>query len=145
MSVTVIILLCVASVYWLLRSRENTSPEPRKVQPARRQHNPYRAVSISHKRCACPTVKSLGDKRFPLAKAPQLPLLRCDADNCQCSYVRHNDQRALGDRRSPFGLQTDLYVLAEQSERRTLRNRRKTDLGAAATSEFNLDDIELNT
>jgi hypothetical protein len=35
---------------------------------------------------ACNTARSLQGKRFPFNEVPDLPLPRCDADNCRCMF-----------------------------------------------------------
>lgn len=144
MSVTAIILACLVTAYWLFRSRNNPPP-PRTLPSGRRQPNPYRAVSISHRGGACAAVKALGNKRYPVAQAPRLPLLQCDEAKCNCRYTRHEDQRVLGDRRNIFGLQSDTYALTGKPERRSVQNRRKKDLGPDKSSTYGLDDIEWTT
>lgn len=87
----------------------------------------YAAVSVSGGSCAA--AWELEGRRFLTKDAPRLPLSGCDADNCSCKYVHHRDRREnQEDRRSPRGLQSDLYAsTGDNKERRSRRGRRKED------------------
>ena len=163
MSVTVILLISLAAAFWLLRNpRIDNRPKPAKrKRPAPRQRrvqstaargsaavaslNPYLSASIRQGSCACPAVKELGNQRYLSREVPQVPLPECTSARCDCRYQRHEDRRTSGDRRSPFGLQADLYHLDEHEERRQRHvGRRRTDSAGQAV-DFDYDDIEWTT
>ena len=149
MTVIAAIAISALTIYWLLRSTDRTgdrdrrTTQDRRMQSERRSGNRrrprgavsssqavsrYRAASILASRCACDAVRVVEGKRYLAAEAPRLPLQDCSADRCTCRYVRHEDRRSsLGDRRALYSLQTDLYGLNGQPDRRTRQGRRRAD------------------
>ena len=90
--------------------------------------NPFHAGSIARAfdGSACNAAKACEGERFLSTEAPMLPLKGCDAAQCRCRYVHHDDRRA-GPRR-----RADVWVGGTQmwsgSEQRRNRGRRVTDL-----------------
>jgi hypothetical protein len=93
--------------------------------------NPHRATSVFFDDAACATVRALSDRRFldTERNTPSLPLAGCDAAQCNCRYVRHEDRRRSDeDRRNPNALKSELYDRSGETNRRARRRgRRKTD------------------
>lgn len=93
--------------------------------------NRYRAISIAHGECACKAVRSIGSKRYLAIDklAPALPVPGCDAVQCNCKYVQHEDRRkSREDRRHPHSLRTELYDRTGNHDRRERkRGRRNSD------------------
>ena len=148
MSIIAIVIICLATAYWLLHS--NGKVKPSRVQQLRSArgtvhlHNPYQAVSINYGGCACSAIKAIGDKRFLADQAPRVPLQECNAERCDCKYVRHDDRRLKEDRRALYCLQTDLHVVGGESEKRAPGiGRRSTDFAiSTSASDFEYNDIE---
>jgi hypothetical protein len=44
----------------------------------------------------------IAGRRFLASEAPNLPLPGCNATECDCHFIHHNDRRTGKDRRSPF-------------------------------------------
>jgi len=65
-------------------------------------HSKYHAVSVKHGANACAAVSEISGQRFLASQAPDLPLPGCDADQCDCRFIHHDDRRSGKDRRSPF-------------------------------------------
>ena len=118
-------------VLWLFfrrRSQTRQSPEPAKFKPAGSGDSTYHAVSIKFDTNACAAAQEMSGRRFLSSAAPRLPLPECNALECRCRFVHHDDRRAGKDRRSPFAASgyaggTGSY----QQERRENRDRRKDD------------------
>ena len=55
----------------------------------------YRSVevNINHTGC-CEAVQAIAGKRFLSNEVPMLPLIDCDASDCNCSYKLFHDRRA---------------------------------------------------
>jgi hypothetical protein len=94
---------------------------------ARSTYSPYSAVSIVVDLTgpgACDAVKAIGDRRFLVADAPELPLPECNC-RCACKFAHFRDRRdTREDRRRPRSLQADLY---DKAERRGRPGRRASD------------------
>ena len=147
MTIIAIMIVCVASAYWLLRpkTKSRRAPRTRSVKVASRPgnlHHIYQAASINPGGCACTAVKALGDKRFLADEAPQMPLTNCDSAKCQCRYVRHDDRRRREDRRAVYCLQTDLHLVAGKEEHRAKTCRRRADKLTGAASDLSYNDIK---
>ena len=73
-----------------------------------------------------------------------MPLGECDAEKCDCKFVRHEDRRMSDDRRAVFCLQTDLYEMAGKPDKRVSgHGRRQSDsCASAAASDFQYKDIK---
>ena len=149
MTITTVLILALAAAYWLLRSRSERGRErkSRTAQSAPGTRSPWLATSISVKGCSCAAVKAVGNKRFlSSGSVPKLPLADCASTTCDCSYIRHEDRRTTeGDRRAPFSMQTDLYHLARESERRVKKGRRESDWSDNAASDLDYADFEWTT
>ena len=164
MTVMAAIAISAFAIYWLLRSpdrdgdKNRRAKQDRRAQSDRRSGNRrqargavsasqaasrYRAASILVSRCACDAVKIVEGKRYLAAEAPMLPLQDCSADRCTCRYVRHEDRRSSqGDRRALYSLQTDLYGMEGQPDRRRKRGRRLADRESELGDAYGLRDLK---
>jgi hypothetical protein len=105
----------------LSRLTKTTTPEPKKLAPAR----PVQAISIFKGTRACEMARKFSEHRFLAREAPQLPLTGCTMrDSCECRYIRHKDRRAEPRRLLDFGIATRLF---DGRERRLRRGRRSDD------------------
>jgi len=154
MIITTIIILLITAAYWLLRSPGNHGRKTKKVRStpstirsAPSTRSPYQATSISFKRCGCTAVMAIGKTRFLTSgTVPKLPLAECSATTCDCRYVRHQDRRSTqGDRRAIYSLQTDLYTLGTESERRVKMGRRQSDRSNDGVAGLQYGNFEWNT
>jgi hypothetical protein len=118
------------------QSSDIAKPSVGKVQTRKKApqvaRSSYRATSIDFDESCCGAMKAIGDKRFLVTegKTPLLPLADCDAAQCSCRYVHHDDRREEGasDRRLIGSLKTDLYAeTGEENRRIKSRGRRKAD------------------
>ncbi len=90
-------------------------------------HGEFHCVEVvPHEGTACEAVRSIKGKRFLSAEAPAIPLAGCTEANCKCDFAHHEDRR-VGDRRDPVGLQSELYSTDHKERRADRRGRRKTD------------------
>lgn len=88
--------------------------------------NPYHAVSVRPGRYPCGAAIQLEGVRFLSADAPRLPLDQCNAGQCTCRYVHHDDRRTDDDRR-----RNDVWGSGPSwvgQERRSTKGRRVTDV-----------------
>ncbi len=93
---------------------------------AHRVSNPFHAVSIKAGPGCGRTAENYAGRRFLAADAPRLPLPTCDARNCRCRYVHHEDRRTGIDRRHRDAWNRNI-ALAKGGDRRGSRGRRETD------------------
>ena len=149
MSITAIVLICLAAGYYLIRprkkvekSRATAGRSPGKDRGREISHNAYHAVSISHKTCGCRDVRAMGNRRFLATRPPLVPLATCNAETCKCTYIHYEDRRVPGVRRAPYNVATDLHAVAGRQERRARKSRRETDQQADMASDFDFEDIE---
>jgi hypothetical protein len=47
--------------------------------------------------------REIDGRRFLATAAPRLPLPDCNALECNCRFIHHEDRRSGKERRSPFG------------------------------------------
>ena len=147
MTIIAIIAVCLAGAFWLLNAKGNTqssrAKRPMSVQRSSKPHKRYQAASIKFGGCACSAVKTIGEKRFLAEQAPLVPLPECNAETCDCKYIRHEDRRVREDRRAIFCLKTDLHAVSGEAEHRAPGScRRKTDSITDAASDFDYKDIK---
>ena len=62
----------------------------------------FHAVSIKPGAYACRAANEIAGRRFLSTEAPNIPLPGCNASECDCHFIHHNDRRSGKDRRSPF-------------------------------------------
>ena len=103
---TVLLLLVVGLlIAWYFYRQGLDKPEDRKerrISPALRNSSKFHAVSVKPGAYACSAANNIAGQRFLASQAPSLPLPECDASECDCHFVHHNDRRTGKDRRSPF-------------------------------------------
>lgn len=86
----------------------------------------FHAVSIKPGAFACRAANEIAGQRILASEAPSIPLPDCDATECNCHFVHHEDRRSGKDRRSPFtsgGLAAATGTF--EGERRRGTDRRK--------------------
>ena len=103
---TVLLLLMLGLlIAWLIYRQGLDKPEDRRVRritSARKKKSRYHAVSVKPGAYACSEANKIAGQRFLASQAPDLPLPDCDAAECDCHFVHHDDRRTGKDRRSPF-------------------------------------------
>jgi len=103
---TVLLLLVLGLlIAWLFYRQGLDKPEDRRVRrisTARKDKTRYHAVSVKPGAYACSAANNIAGQRFLASQAPELPLPACDAAECDCHFVHHDDRRTGKDRRSPF-------------------------------------------
>jgi hypothetical protein len=110
---------------WRDAARAGVHLAPERRAQVIRPHNPFAAVSIRPDlQSPCEAVVKMQTQRFLAVRAPGLPVSGCDRKKCDCRYVRHDDRRASGDRRDPFGRFGGLTPTVRKERRH--RERRKT-------------------
>ena len=144
MTITTALILLFATAYYFLKPRGAGESVSKKVKKKSGTRNPYLATSISAGGCACAAVGTVANTRFLTShNVPKLPLADCTSAACKCRYVHHQDRRnAEGERRTPFSLQTDLYNLNHEVERRVKKGRRDTDWSGNAASDLSYAEFE---
>ena len=134
-TLSILILLVAAAVALLLGSRayrramaasEQAGPAVAAVKDP--EHWGVRIVAASGQR-ACPSVRDLLGKDFPIGAKPQLPSPNCEfRSQCRCRYVKLFDRRNES-RRSGFDRRVRGPRFAEDhSPRRSGRDRRRKDI-----------------
>ncbi|MGI9323979.1 MAG: hypothetical protein ACR2PZ_02090 [Pseudomonadales bacterium] len=94
--------------------------------PAKRAKAQYGAVEIEPGlEGGCGEVTKREGNRYLMSEAPSLPLTGCDAESCNCRYVRLDDRRQDARRDADLGIE-HRGVLAEE-RRAERRGRRHTD------------------
>jgi hypothetical protein len=88
--------------WFLLRLRKPAQKEATPKTEPRPGSAAYHAVSIRLGQQACEAAQAMSGRRFLSSAAPRLPLADCNAAQCNCRFVHHNDRRSGKDRRSPF-------------------------------------------
>ena len=144
MIITTALILVLASGYWLLRpGKPRRSRAAAAKRPVKRSSK-YHAVSINYRHSGCSAVKALGSKRFLTSgKVPSLPVANCTSATCTCGYVRHEDRRSTqGNRRAIYSIQSELYGLEKEQDRRAKRGRRASDLSHDAAADISYGDIQ---
>ena len=103
---TVLLLLVLGLlIAWFFYRQGLDKPEDRRerrISPALKDKSKFHAVSVKPGAYACSAVNKIAGQRFLATQAPDLPLPDCDAAECDCHFVHHNDRRTGKDRRSPF-------------------------------------------
>jgi hypothetical protein len=103
---TVLLLLVVGLlIAWYFYRQGLDKPEERKdrrISPALKNGSRFHAVSVKPGAYSCSAANNIAGERFLASQAPSLPLPDCDASECECHFVHHNDRRTGKDRRSPF-------------------------------------------
>lgn len=119
-------------IWLLLRLRKPAHKEAATETAPQPRNTAYHAVSIKFGKQACAAAQALSGRRFLSNAAPRLPLADCNAAQCECRFVHHNDRRSGKDRRSPFaGASIEGGTGSFQQERRGRSDRRQdadTDL-----------------
>jgi hypothetical protein len=147
LKIIIAFILLLATGYWFLVYRRNHLPMPAEIKSQSSPRGKYHAVSIKFGNCGCSAVEGVGNKRFLTSgNVPGLPLGNCAAATCQSKYVRHQDRRSVqGSRRAVFSVQTDMYGMGGEVDRRQKRTRRTSDSSTSAASDFDYADIEWTT
>ena len=103
MQTTLLIIAGVLLLAVLLLRRRNTQKKEQAPKAASRpQNTANHAVSIKLGDQACEAARAMSGRRFLSNAAPRLPLADCNAAQCHCRFMHHNDRRGGKDRRSPF-------------------------------------------
>lgn len=127
---TVLLLLVVGLlIAWYFYRQGLDRPEDRsdrRTRPALKKKDAgYHAVSVKPGAYACSAANEIAGQRFLATEAPSLPLPDCDAAECDCHFIHHNDRRKGKDRRSPFTSGGHAAATGEfSSERRKGEDRR---------------------
>ena len=129
---SILVLLVAAWLYQRRRQSRAAEEDRDSIRPERRrisqQSSDYHAVSIRLGRTACRAAAGIEGERFLSASAPKLPLADCDAAECDCRFVHHEDRRSGSDRRDPFGAGSVVAGTGNfEEERRKGRERRDED------------------
>jgi hypothetical protein len=122
-----------ATALWMYR-RRSASPRPQNSPngPAAAQAKPEKKaeqwgvrVGNAHKEKACPQVRGLLGKEFPLDHKPPLPVKDCPFPHqCECHYVKLFDRRK-EERRSGKERRAALRAEKGHQDRRSGNDRRK--------------------
>lgn len=117
-------------IYWKRHARPRQQQYKVGEHRSARRHassaaQPYAAVSIAPCEDACMAAWEMQGERFLIRQAPRLPLPECDAANCGCEFVPHDDRRTPGDRRSRMSALDQEFAQKAFPERN--KGRRRTD------------------
>ncbi len=122
------IIILVVSILLFRRTRATTKkrpPDPDRLGKVQRDTR-FHSVSLENLSGACAAAYAIQGERFLPGAAPRVPLPECDAPECNCLYVRHNDRRLSGNRRQRWtGYVGDLG--GEMKEQRDGADRRRND------------------
>ena len=144
MIITTALILVLVSGYWLLKPSKRAHARSTAARRSAKRSGNYHAVSINYRHSGCSAVKALGSKRFLTSgKVPGLPVANCNSATCTCGYVRHEDRRSTqGNRRAIYSIQSELYGLEKEQDRRAKRGRRASDLSHDAAADISYGDIQ---
>jgi hypothetical protein len=111
--------LAAGAAYWHLSARRARPPaaEPRPARPGGR----FGGVEIRTRGGACRSAQRLEGRRFLAKDAPTLPLPRCTAARCSCTFAKLPDRRTEG-RRLDYG-SLSASLLRENNRRKQERRR----------------------
>ena len=147
MTIMAALIVSLVITYWFVKSRKKTSSRAQRTKTEIRRYSDrkstFHAVSIKPGGCGCEAVNAMGSERYLTSGAvPTLPVPNCTLLTCTCRYVHHDDRRSRqGNRRAAFSMQTDMYGVSGEKERRGRRGRRYTDaeepLGDLGESQWN--------
>ena len=87
----------------------------------------FRGVQIHPGPGACKLARAQKGQRYLMNEAPSLPLPECDADKCQCRYVKQRDRRSWEPRRLELGQFGSIRPHGSEDRREGRRDRRKSD------------------
>lgn len=105
MKIVLVLLVLGLLIAWFFYRRGLDGSKGRRQRldsPVLKDNSKYHAVSVRHGANACAAVNKIAGQRFLASEAPDLPLPGCDADECDCRFIHHDDRRSGKDRRSPF-------------------------------------------
>ncbi len=148
MTLTAIFLSSLVILFWLIRSHQ---PKGKKrVSTTRRpaqQYSRYRAVAIKAGACSCTAVKQIKGMRYLTStEVPNIPLPDCDLATCSCRYLHYEDRRIPGNnRRAAYSMQTELYGLGDEKDRRASIGRRASDRAQGSAVEDDYRQIQWTT
>ena len=127
----IFVVIAMVSVYMILRKRrvrESVRPDQlKKSSPV--PDSAFHAVSLQFSGNACDAAKNMHGRRFLSGAAPRIPLLNCDASECQCRFVHHKDRRVYEDRRSPFATRGGAAEIAARQVDLRHSGERRLDAG----------------
>lgn len=113
---------------WLSQAgtKDTAAPRSERAKPVQT----YRAAEVVP--CSagsCHAARSVEGKRFLEREVPMLPLRDCDRPDCECTYRRHPDRRAVHRRAADLGGDLSSTTLRQRADRRShdARGRRATD------------------
>ena len=103
-SVLIAVAALMALAFWWRQRGRGKHPRAIRAKNLAGTSDNYRCVELRFPGDACDAVKRISAKRFLPGEAPGIPVPGCDAAQCSCRYVRHEDRRD-DDRRHPFAQQ----------------------------------------
>lgn len=125
--IVIVIVVALVVAYAIMRKRksgDNVRPDENQNTESQ-SGSSFHAVSLKYAANACQAAVDMDGRRFLSGAAPRIPLPGCDAHECRCKFLHHEDRRANEDRRNPYGQGTGIgaagQLLQEQrdsSERR---------------------------
>ena len=121
--------LLVITVAWLIvHVRQNKTATEAEAMPKPKTQGEFHAVAIKYSEDACDAAKAMTGRRFLASEAPELPLKKCDFDDCRCKFSHYQDRRSTADRRTPFAHQgkTETTGTFEREKRKKTDRRKNT-------------------
>jgi hypothetical protein len=123
------IVILIIGVFLFLRTRGRRAPideaAKAELRDTARLKAEFHAVSIRPGTFACKAARELEGERFLSGTAPRIPLPDCDASDCSCRFVHHDDRRTSDDRRSPFPSTIGLDLGSTAQDQRSDNDRRR--------------------
>jgi hypothetical protein len=119
----------VLTVAWLIfYARRNKAATEAEAEPKSWTQGGFHAVAIKYSENACDAAKAMTGQRFLAKEAPELPLKKCDFDDCRCTFAHYQDRRSKSDRRTPFAHQgkTETTGTFEREKRKRVDRRKNT-------------------
>jgi hypothetical protein len=128
-SLLAIALLLVLLLIIKRASNSQSNPRPAMKRPAAggSPQSTFHAVSIKMGSNPCEAAQKMEGRRFLSSAAPKIPLTECDAENCACRFVHHEDRRAGEDRRDPWAPTAADQTGSYRMDQRKGADRRGTD------------------
>jgi hypothetical protein len=119
----------VLTVAWLIvHVRQNRAAAEAEAKPKPSTQGEFHAVAIQYSENACDAAKAMTGQRFLATEAPELPLKKCDFDDCRCKFAHYQDRRSSSDRRTPFAHhgKTEATGTFEREKRKRVDRRKNT-------------------
>lgn len=128
LDLVVIVIILLASCFWLV-SKISEASLKKTIQKESDESlftSQFKCVLFSAGDDSCKSALGYQTKPILISNAPELPLKGCNAKNCTCSLLQHDDRRTGNDRRDMEAL--DKRRKSAYADKRLLKDRRRASI-----------------